>query len=244
MFVLMPTVPPWMAADRRHFDFKILPPLTRHTAVGFRDLGLKGFVNQWQSALDWGNPVAAMPSLHAAFALFVPAFFLPRIPWLWLKAVVLVFPVMMLTSLVYFGEHYVIDGLVGWLIVGLSFLFWGWHEKRMRRVRADRAPRHDRLARSRREKAERSVLLDAGFLHAVLDTGDPATRWRRRHTSIWSSASRRGTDRLLATSDVLGSLPMHVRRGALAPVETLWIVAAASGRRAKDHRGPDGRGGR
>jgi hypothetical protein len=27
--------------------------------------------------LDWGNAVAAMPSLHAAFALFVPAFFLP-----------------------------------------------------------------------------------------------------------------------------------------------------------------------
>ena len=79
MFVLMPTVPPWMAADRRHFDFRILPPLTRHTGRGFRDLGLKGFVNQWQSALDWGNAVAAMPSLHAAFALFVPAFFLPRI---------------------------------------------------------------------------------------------------------------------------------------------------------------------
>ena len=38
----------------------------------------------------------------------------------WLKAAVLVFPVIMLTSLVYLGEHWVIDGLVGWAIVGGS----------------------------------------------------------------------------------------------------------------------------
>ena len=51
-----------------------------------------------------------MPSLHTAFALFVPAFFLPMIRPKWLKALVLLFPVAMITSLVYFGEHWVIDG--------------------------------------------------------------------------------------------------------------------------------------
>ena len=80
-----------------------------------------------------------MPSLHSAFSLFVPAFFLPRIKPLWLKALVLCFPIMMLTSLVYFGEHWVIDGLIGWLLVGLSFWFWGWFERRQLRVRAARA---------------------------------------------------------------------------------------------------------
>ena len=45
----------------------------------------------------------------------------------WLKAVVLLFPVMMLTSLVYLAEHWVIDGLIGWAIVGGSFWFWNWH---------------------------------------------------------------------------------------------------------------------
>ncbi|MEO6124893.1 MAG: phosphatase PAP2 family protein [Ilumatobacteraceae bacterium] len=138
-FVLLPTAPPWMAADRKTYHYQIIAPLARHTGRGFRDLGMKGFVNQWQSALDWGNAVAAMPSLHSAFSLFVPAFFLPRIKWKWLKAVVLCFPVIMLTSLVYFGEHWVIDGLVGWTLVGLSFLFWGWFENRQRRVRAGRA---------------------------------------------------------------------------------------------------------
>ena len=139
-FVLMPTVPPWMAADRKNYHYRILAPLARrHTGRGFAHLGLKGFVNVWQSALDWGNPIAAMPSLHAGFALFVPAFFLPRIPWVWLKALVLTFPVIMLASLVYFGEHYVIDGLAGWIIVGGSFAFWGWFERRQRRTRAARA---------------------------------------------------------------------------------------------------------
>ncbi len=138
MFVVMPTVPPWMASSTK-YPYRLFPPLARHTGRGFYDLGFKGFVEQWQSALDWGNAVAAMPSLHAGFALFVPAFFLPLIRPIWLKAVVLVFPVLMLTSLVYFGEHWVIDGLVGWLVVGLSFLFWNRVERRERAWRADRA---------------------------------------------------------------------------------------------------------
>jgi len=141
MFIIVPTVPPWMAADRTRYHYEALAPLARHTGRGFRALGLKGFVNLWQSALDWGNAVAAMPSLHASFALFVPAFFLPLIKPIWLKALVLTFPVIMLTSLVYFGEHYVIDGLVGWALVGLSFLFWGWFERQQRRLRATRARR-------------------------------------------------------------------------------------------------------
>ncbi len=136
MFVLLPTAPPWMVANPR---FGIVEPLTRHTSRGFLELGMKGFVNEWQSALDWSNTVAAIPSLHAAFALFVPAFFLPRIKPIWLKVIVMNFPVMMLAALVYFAEHWVIDGLIGWALVGLSFLFWGWFEKRQLRIRAERA---------------------------------------------------------------------------------------------------------
>lgn len=138
MFVVTPTVPPWMASSRK-YDYRLFPQLARHTGRGFQDLGFHGFVKGWQQALDWGNAVAAMPSLHTAFSLFVPAFFLPMIRPVWLKAVVLLFPVMMLTSLVYFGEHWVVDGLVGALLVGVSFLFWDRVERRQRRVRAERA---------------------------------------------------------------------------------------------------------
>ena len=127
-----------MAADKNH-PYQILEPLARHTGRGFVAMGFKGFVNTWQTALDWGNAIAAMPSLHASFALFVPAFFLPRIKPIWLKALVLAFPIIMAASLVYFGEHYVVDALAGWMIVGLSFLFWGWFERRQLRLRASRA---------------------------------------------------------------------------------------------------------
>ena len=46
---------------------------------------------------------------------------------------------LLLASLVYFGEHWVIDGLVGWTLVGLSFLFWNRAERWMRQLRAARA---------------------------------------------------------------------------------------------------------
>ena len=141
MFVIAPTVPPWMASSRK-YPYHLFDPLARHTARGFYDLGFNGFVKGWQRALDWGNAVAAMPSLHTAFALFVPAFFLPMIRPIWLKALVLLFPVAMISSLVYFGEHWVIDGIVGALVVGFSFLLWNRIERRQRRVRAERAREH------------------------------------------------------------------------------------------------------
>jgi membrane-associated phospholipid phosphatase len=135
LFVLVPTAPPWMVAKNYH----LLPPLTRSAGRGFTAMGLHAAAVSWKAALDWGNAVAAMPSLHASFALIVPAFFLPWLKPVWLKAVVLVFPVVMLTSLVYLAEHWVIDGLVGWAIVGGSFWFWNWFENRQRVRRAERS---------------------------------------------------------------------------------------------------------
>ncbi len=136
MFVLLPTAPPWMVSER---PYDLIPKLHRSAGRGFYAVGFKGFVKSWQRSLDWGNAVAAMPSLHASFALLVPAFFLPWIKPRWLKVLVLCFPVLMLTSLVYLGEHWVVDGLVGWLIVGGSFWFWNRVEQRGRLRRTGKA---------------------------------------------------------------------------------------------------------
>jgi membrane-associated phospholipid phosphatase len=135
MFIVMPTAPPWMAYKQYH----VIGPIIRNTSRGFSSMGFKAFTHGWKNSLDWGNAVAAMPSLHASFALIVPAFFLPWLRPLWLKAVVLLFPLIMLTSLVYLGEHWVIDGLVGWAIVGGSFWFWNRMEARQRCNRAQRS---------------------------------------------------------------------------------------------------------
>lgn len=138
LFILFPTAPPWMVASKQ-YHYRLLPPLTRSAGRGFTAMGLHAAAQSWKAALDWGNAVAAMPSLHASFALIVPAFFLPWIKPRWLKVVVFIFPVMMLTSLVYLAEHWVIDGLVGWAIVGGSFWFWHWMEDHQRRTRAERS---------------------------------------------------------------------------------------------------------
>jgi membrane-associated phospholipid phosphatase len=135
MFIVFPTAPPWMVSQQ----YQLIAPLHRDPARGFLHLGFKGFVHSYDVALGNGNAIAAMPSLHASFALFVPAFFLPWIRPKWLKALVLLFPVLMLTSLVYLGEHWVIDGLVGWAVVGGSFWFWNRMERRSRRLKAGRA---------------------------------------------------------------------------------------------------------
>jgi membrane-associated phospholipid phosphatase len=135
MFIVLPTAPPWMVANNKH----LIPHLQRSTGRGFVSVGLRAAAASWTDARHWGNAVAAMPSLHASFALIIPAFFLPWIKPKWLKAVVLLFPVLMLTSLVYLAEHWVIDGLVGWAIVGASFWFWHRVEDRQRHTRADRS---------------------------------------------------------------------------------------------------------
>jgi membrane-associated phospholipid phosphatase len=130
-FVLLPTAPPWMAAGGdKTIRLDALPPLARTASRGWKHIGLEGFVHQWDAGRDWANPTAAMPSLHAAFALFVVVFFFPRIrSWRW-RALLLVHPFLMALSLVYLAEHYVIDVLAGWALVGLSFLIWGWIERR------------------------------------------------------------------------------------------------------------------
>jgi membrane-associated phospholipid phosphatase len=137
MFIVLPTAPPWMASQKYH----LIGPITRNTSRGFSAMGFKAFTHGWKNSLDWGNAVAAMPSLHASFALIMPAFFLPWLKPVWLKAIVLLFPLIMLTSLVYLGEHWVIDGLVGWALVGGSFWFWNRFEDRQRRNRAQRSQR-------------------------------------------------------------------------------------------------------
>ena len=127
MFVLLPTAPPWMAAggtNRVGLDLAALPPLSRHTGVGWRYVGLGSFVEAWDTGRDWANQVAAMPSLHSAFALFVVMFFWPWVHNPWARAAMLAYPLAMAVALAYFAEHYIVDAVAGWLLVGTVFWLW------------------------------------------------------------------------------------------------------------------------
>ncbi len=133
LFILVPTAPPWMAAggeNRSGLDLDALPPLRRPTGNGWRHIGLDGFVEAWDTGRDWANQVAAMPSLHSAFALFVVVFFWPWIPNRVVRIAMLAYPLTMAVALAYFAEHYIADALAGWAVVGLSFLVWNRIESR------------------------------------------------------------------------------------------------------------------
>ena len=75
-YVLLPTAPPWLASSQGDLDG---PPVLRLTSEGFEQVGLR----MVGSALTLGqhlvNPVAAMPSLHVAFATLAAGFWWSRV---------------------------------------------------------------------------------------------------------------------------------------------------------------------
>jgi hypothetical protein len=121
-FVVFPAAPPWMAARDGYLE-----PLARPTVRGWQHLGLGTVSQVIERGREVVNPVAAVPSLHVAFSLIVVLFFVRQMPK-WLRPVVVLFPTSMLLTLVYFGEHYVFDGLLGVAYVLIAFRFWDRYE--------------------------------------------------------------------------------------------------------------------
>ncbi|MDT5038507.1 MAG: hypothetical protein QOE03_3692 [Micromonosporaceae bacterium] len=141
-YFLYPAAPPWWAAK-----YGLIEPVARISGRAWNAIGLHGAGNVLNAGQLASNPVAAMPSLHTAFALFVVAFFLPGVRRRWWP-LLLAYPLAMTLTLVYTGEHYVADVLVGWCYVGLTYgaaaLFERWWEpisrERAARAAAARAP--------------------------------------------------------------------------------------------------------
>jgi membrane-associated phospholipid phosphatase len=108
-YFVYPMAPPWLADVGGVFPG---PPVGRYTTEGFDLIGLHmvgGLVSQGQYLV---NPVAAMPSLHTAFATLAAGFFWFGKRW-WQKALLVCYPLAMGFALLYGGEHYVVDELFG-----------------------------------------------------------------------------------------------------------------------------------
>jgi hypothetical protein len=108
-YVLFPAAPPWLAGRNG-----LLPPVARIIFdVGSREhvVVLAGL---WETGTRYANAVAAVPSLHAAYTLLISLFLFRRLHGrtrhlLWL------YPLAMAFALVYSGEHYVCDIVLGWV---------------------------------------------------------------------------------------------------------------------------------
>lgn len=124
-YFLYPAAPPWWAWEHGWLS----EPVQRISSNGFAAIGLHSAGNSLNALqADQSNLVAAMPSLHTAYAMMAVAFFLPMVRKRWWP-LLLAYPLAMTFTLVYTGEHYVADVLVGWLYVALTFLLVGLGER-------------------------------------------------------------------------------------------------------------------
>jgi membrane-associated phospholipid phosphatase len=106
-YVLFPAAPPWYAAREG-----VIEPVIRASARGWLWLHVNHAGNLLSEGQLASNAVAAVPSLHTAFATLIALFAISRLHTRWRYAF-LIYPVIMGLSLVYLGEHYVVDLVVG-----------------------------------------------------------------------------------------------------------------------------------
>lgn len=115
-YALLPTAPPWLAAYFGH-----LPDVTRILATVMTSLDTR--VYETGHMIVGRHEVGAMPSLHLATTCIV-AFGL-RCLNRWLGLVGVLYVLAMGFSLVYLGEHYVTDLLVGAAVAGVAWYLTG-----------------------------------------------------------------------------------------------------------------------
>src|SRR5688500_16937216 len=108
-YAVFPAAPPWLASREGELEWttRSIGPLSGHVP----------FVSvSWETIFERGsqyaNPVAAVPSLHAAYTLLIALV-------LWRSArrarpLLVAYPVAMAFALAYTAEHYVVDVLLGW----------------------------------------------------------------------------------------------------------------------------------
>ncbi len=113
-FAIFPTAPPWAAATMGRIG-----PVTRSAAHGWSALHLREPEVLLQQGRDLVNPYAAIPSLHAGYALLVAIALWPFARRA-VRVLLAAYPLAMGLTVVYTGEHYVVDVLIGFVYVALA----------------------------------------------------------------------------------------------------------------------------
>jgi membrane-associated phospholipid phosphatase len=108
-YFAVPTVPPWMAST----VFGLLPRVIRFNAVIY-NLAIPDISSGFDT-----NPIAAMPSLHAAFP-FLCALILWRV-YRWRAWPFFLYALLMQFAIIYTGDHYVTDVLAGFILGALCY---------------------------------------------------------------------------------------------------------------------------
>jgi len=125
-FALWPLMPPRLLPD----SYGFVDTLDKYpTFWSFK----RGAVNQIS------NQYAAMPSVHCAWALWCTCALVPRVKHVWAKVLAILYPLGTVASIVVTSNHYFLDAVGGFLVLGFGYV--------VARIftRAGRRPRKDDL---------------------------------------------------------------------------------------------------
>ncbi len=119
-YTLFPAAPPWMASDQG-----LIEPIRRISSDVWFSLGIHDFPSVYNKIAP--NPVAAVPSLHAAYATLFVLMINKLFGRKW-AALACIYPLMIYVGTVYQGEHYAIDAILGIIYafaayVGVGYIF-------------------------------------------------------------------------------------------------------------------------
>ena len=114
-YFILPAVPPWLASREG-----ALAPTTRVVHAVWEHLGIGSVANIFNGDAKVANPVAALPSLHAAWPFMTLLFLWRKVGrWRWL---LVAYNAAMVFVLVYGAEHYISDILLGWIYAAVIFV--------------------------------------------------------------------------------------------------------------------------
>jgi membrane-associated phospholipid phosphatase len=112
-FIIFPAMPPWMASNNGY-----IPPLYK-----IMDQVMQSFAHPISVPTIYSffgaNLVAAFPSIHAAYPWLIFLFIYKKVPIIGYFSLVYVFGVWF--SVVYLGEHYVVDVIAGFVYSSLAY---------------------------------------------------------------------------------------------------------------------------
>jgi hypothetical protein len=146
-YIVFPAAPPWLASQLGY-----IPPIQRISSDVWGALGIHDFSTLYNKFSP--NEVAAVPSLHAAYPVMMMLFIRRAWGWRWALAFAW-YPISMWVGVVYLGEHYVFDVMLGIVYAIVAYVVTNWV--------FDRYGGRARALRSRwRERYQRRPAVAAG----------------------------------------------------------------------------------
>jgi len=112
-FFLFPAAPPWLASQNHY-----IPHIVRISSEVWAGLGIQDFPSFYNHIAP--NAVAAVPSLHAAWAALFVIFIYKIYGRRW-AILACIYPLLIFVGTIYEGEHYAFDVLAGILYAAAGY---------------------------------------------------------------------------------------------------------------------------